>query len=120
MKKLTDKQRLYVYTILRISQHTGRWWECPLRTELKKITPLSKDSNAHTGDIITLYLLSEGYILNDMTDVYDEETDIKFVDKGLKNLIHHSEAENLDQFISLFKQHVMPIVYEKQKELGLS
>lgn len=112
MIKLTPEQKTGLFNIVRWSGPTKEWWECELRIALKKVSPLFQ--NPTTADIINGFLMSCGFILDDIFTIKEvkgeDRIDRNFLAREIKAMVYHAGCETNEEFIELFNEEVLPLI----------
>lgn len=116
MIKLEPQQKLDLFNIVKRSAPDIDWWECELRTALKKISPLFY--NPCTSDLVNGYLLSCGYVLNEIYEI-KEVTGTSTLDRGqiareLKAMVYHADCETNEEYAELFNKEVLPLIRKEE------
>lgn len=112
MIKLEPQQKIDLFNIAKDSAPKMGWWECELRTAIRKICPLLVRPNL--SDVINGYLISCGFSLDEMyelKEVPDEHqmNRISLV-RDIKYMVYHANCETEEEFIELFNQEVLPLI----------
>lgn len=112
MIKLTEQQRKDLFTIHLRSQPTKDWWECELRTSLKRISPFF--IRPSTFDVLIAYLLSSGFPLVDIFEIIQHSEQEHYDTHGIKKeiifMVYHAGCETNEEFAEIFNREVLPLI----------